>query len=321
MTPEEAFMLAIVESPDDDGLRLIYADWLDDHGQADRSEFIRAQVELARLPNDLRMGVRRRELEARQGHLLRERGQEWARPFRGLVAGLNFWRGFVEAVSARPDVFLEHADAWFQAAPLRQVRFQAAMLQLAQPHVVHPSSVPLLRRLAASPHLARLSALDFTRSYLGDDGVEILAASPRLGRLDSLGLSSNEVGNRGVAALASSPNLSGLTHLELGANHVGQDGGRVLAFSQHVQRLVCLDFCGSPIGDQGVEALAASPNLRRLERLGLARSGMGSGGARALAASPHLSRLKWLDVRDNAIGNKARQAVRRRFGKGKCRFS
>lgn len=34
-------------NPDDDGLRLIYADWLDDQGQAERAEFIRVQIELA----------------------------------------------------------------------------------------------------------------------------------------------------------------------------------------------------------------------------------------------------------------------------------
>ena len=33
MTYEEAFMQAIIESPDDNSLRLIYTDWLDDQGQ------------------------------------------------------------------------------------------------------------------------------------------------------------------------------------------------------------------------------------------------------------------------------------------------
>jgi len=40
-------MLAdIIEHPEDDDLRLIYADWLDDHGEEERAEFIRVQVEL-----------------------------------------------------------------------------------------------------------------------------------------------------------------------------------------------------------------------------------------------------------------------------------
>jgi uncharacterized protein (TIGR02996 family) len=37
----------IVENLDDDGPRLVYADWLDDHGDPERAEFIRVQCRLA----------------------------------------------------------------------------------------------------------------------------------------------------------------------------------------------------------------------------------------------------------------------------------
>jgi uncharacterized protein (TIGR02996 family) len=63
VTHEDAFLADIVENPDDDGVRLIYADWLEDHGQPERAEFIRVQCELARLTED---GPRRQELEARE---------------------------------------------------------------------------------------------------------------------------------------------------------------------------------------------------------------------------------------------------------------
>lgn len=42
----------IAASPDDDTLRLAFADWLDEHGDpadADRAEFVRVQCELERL--------------------------------------------------------------------------------------------------------------------------------------------------------------------------------------------------------------------------------------------------------------------------------
>jgi uncharacterized protein (TIGR02996 family) len=47
---DAAFLEAIADNPDDDTPRLVYADWLDDHGDAHRAEFIRVQCELARLP-------------------------------------------------------------------------------------------------------------------------------------------------------------------------------------------------------------------------------------------------------------------------------
>lgn len=48
MSDEPALLRAIREHPDDDTPRLIYADWLDEHGQPGRAEFIRVQCELSR---------------------------------------------------------------------------------------------------------------------------------------------------------------------------------------------------------------------------------------------------------------------------------
>lgn len=45
----EAFLADIIASPADDTARLIYADWLQDHGEEDRAEFIRVQCEYSRL--------------------------------------------------------------------------------------------------------------------------------------------------------------------------------------------------------------------------------------------------------------------------------
>ena len=45
----EGLLRAILEEPGDDALRLIYADWLEDHGDAARGEFIRVQCELAKI--------------------------------------------------------------------------------------------------------------------------------------------------------------------------------------------------------------------------------------------------------------------------------
>ena len=44
MTDTAAFLRAVCERPADDAPRLVYADWLDEHGAADHAEFIRLQV-------------------------------------------------------------------------------------------------------------------------------------------------------------------------------------------------------------------------------------------------------------------------------------
>lgn len=51
MSDHAAFLRAIIAEPDDDLPRLIFADWLDERGEADRASFIRCQVELARIPD------------------------------------------------------------------------------------------------------------------------------------------------------------------------------------------------------------------------------------------------------------------------------
>jgi uncharacterized protein (TIGR02996 family) len=65
MTQDEAFLQAIIENPDDESLRLVYADYLDE--QCDqRGEFIRVQCALAGLAYD---DPRREALDVREREL------------------------------------------------------------------------------------------------------------------------------------------------------------------------------------------------------------------------------------------------------------
>lgn len=64
MTTEQDLFAAIVATPDDDGPRLVYADWLEEHGDSERCEFIRAQCTWPTLPElvDVSERVEMREL-------------------------------------------------------------------------------------------------------------------------------------------------------------------------------------------------------------------------------------------------------------------
>jgi len=50
MTDRDALWAAVMAAPNDDAPRLVYADWLDEHGEADLAAFVRVQCELARIP-------------------------------------------------------------------------------------------------------------------------------------------------------------------------------------------------------------------------------------------------------------------------------
>lgn len=53
MSEEAAFLLALKANPADDTARLVYADWLDDHDQPRKAEYLRLVAWLARAAGDL----------------------------------------------------------------------------------------------------------------------------------------------------------------------------------------------------------------------------------------------------------------------------
>src|SRR5438477_7893874 len=98
---ELAFLSRIREQPEDNGPRLIFADWLDERGDP-RGEFIRVQCALARLPAD---DPRRADLEQREQTLLAAHQGDWTAPLRGLASDWTYRRGFIAAVSVDASAF------------------------------------------------------------------------------------------------------------------------------------------------------------------------------------------------------------------------
>lgn len=97
--------------PEADAPRLVYADWLDESGAAERAELIRVQCRLARLPWD--EFPESRELRRRASELVRSCGRAWASE--GLPGGLETFgweRGFPETlVLHTPDAMSVARDA------------------------------------------------------------------------------------------------------------------------------------------------------------------------------------------------------------------
>jgi uncharacterized protein (TIGR02996 family) len=338
VTPEQAFLQDIIAHPEDDAPRLIYADWLDDRGQpgdADRAEFIRAQVGLAS------------GRDAAGNTLTKEERKKYARDEETLASvQQGFWReqlwplgvmtfelrrGFPEVVSMAAADFLARGEELFRLAPVRGVR----LMDLAPEHVPALAASPHLSRLttldlswngidaagaqalAASPRLARLTWLNLSYNVICDAGAQALAASPHLARLTTLNLRYNGIDAAGAQALAASPHLRGLTYLNLNWNNIEDAGAQAVAASPHLARLTTLDLSCNNIGDAGARALAASPHLARLNHLYLSGNDIGAEGARALAVSPHLARLTHLYLSGNLVSPAvdleiAREIARRR---------
>ena len=187
MNEGEALLAAILASPDDDTPRLVYADWLDEHDEPERAEFIRLQIALAHAPTIA--------LRAREGALLHAHESAWLSalkaekgPLYGEAHG-KFRRGFIEVVWMSATAFLERATELFVAVPLRELRLTT-------------TTVVQLAELVHSPLFERLAGLDLSDRRMGDTAVIAAllghkAGSLRLLRLRGCGIT--DVGAYGMA--------------------------------------------------------------------------------------------------------------------------
>lgn len=324
LTLEDAFLADIVACPADDAPRLVFADWLEDHGEPDRAEFIRLQVRRAGLPAaDSRHGP----LASREGTLLLAHENAWRAhlPVLEGVTWEDFSRGFVEGAFVESvDVFLQHADTLFNVAPIRRLQIgQVAasdarrLVQtpwLAQLRELNLGNNPALGRagvrvLVGCPHLANLEVLLLHYAALGDDAIGDLTASPHLGNLTELYLSGNELGDPGAVSLGFSLAFPRLRDLDLRDNRIGDAGIRALTFHEMRNALETLWLVNNQIGSAGAWALAGTPQLPRLTRLYLNYNPIGSDGAIAFASSPHRRALRDLDLRNCGIRDQGARAL------------
>src|SRR5262249_30442983 len=130
-----------------------------------------------------------------------EHGKTWAEPLKGLISAWRFFRGFIEEVTLPAETFVKRGGELFALAPVRYVRLTGAAKEM--------------RKLAGSPHLARVTALD---------------------------LINNGIGDRGAITLLGSSHLDGLMLLHLGFNNLTDASGYTLAGAWSFQRLDTLNL-------------------------------------------------------------------------------
>jgi uncharacterized protein (TIGR02996 family) len=244
MTDRETFLRAICDNPTDDTARLVFADWLEEHGDADRGEFIRIEVQIAnRGPDDEIGGRRRAALFARRAELLKAHAREWLEPFLGCAKEAGFERGFVAEVEATADMFLTHGERWMTLTPLTRVRFTGTLVVAGD---AEPSCYRA-EQLFSCPLLARLGTIDLETNHITPDDMRRLAAYPDLSRLRELVLAWNRLGSEGAAILAGMPQLRGLEELNLLGNGITGAGARALAQSPYLGGLKELRITKNPI--------------------------------------------------------------------------
>lgn len=285
MRGEDAFVLSILDHPDDDTHRLVFADWLDDHGRASHAELIRVQCELARLPKrsrDPNVKARRATLAAREKALLRlpEFFPKWPAgvptpqydSFKNVTGStpVRYERGFIPRLRLMDGEMM--APEW-AVSPWRTLLDEGKALAIDLSGDQGGFQTGLLfdpyemADLAGNPSLLRVTRLDLFEGRLTADNLGVLAQSPLLTQLREIWFGDCTISPKVLRTLVTSPVITQLRHLFMAPAYL-ERGGR----------------------ERGVgplwEVVAAAPHMASLDRLWI--DSLDNRAAEALLASPHL---------------------------------
>lgn len=322
MSQDEAFRRDILANPDDDAVRLIYADWLDEHGNRARAELIRVQCRLAQLEA---IDAERIDLEDRAEELLRLHQGRWLeeipqalrqrwelhRPGIGgtffpddvpqaLRPSLEFRRGFVERAACSLTTWRDHIEELIAVAPIREVTFEDHPFFPADPW----------RHL---PHIGRLRHVQLL--ICGEDRLAAFLGDNDLRRMESLRVAYPIPGwgdASGVFACLASAELTNLRTLSVYLAD-GRAKTPGLAWRQFMEgpllpRLQSLQLSFG-VDDEQMRGLFETPRLGQLRLLNLDSSGLSTEGARALARCEHLADLRSLNLSRTNIRQKGIAAL------------
>jgi uncharacterized protein (TIGR02996 family) len=293
---------ACKDEPDDDSIRLVLADWLEEHGDADRAEFIRLQVAMAHHYGD---EPEQPEMEVRANELESQFSEQWLGPLRQLYVNAHFDRGLIE-VRATPRQLLDHSPfdlpdevlPWIEGLYLHEGKEGRADLLAS-------SAMGAFARLDLVGPMFRPSP----GGRISDKGFSRLLANPHLTHLRSLKVSYQGLTAASAEALARSERLIGLRHLHLDNNPLGAEGGRALVSGPLLSSITRIDLSDTGLGPEGIAALAASLHVASLRVLALDKERLGAEGGRALAHSPSLGGLSELRLQCAEIDLEALRAL------------
>ncbi len=256
MTDRDALLAAIIENPEEDTPRLMFADWLQENGATARGEFIRLQVEAAHAEP---FSPQARTHEAAAQKLLQRHVGVWADHISERVCGQRFARGFVEHVSVNAATFARDAAPLFAAEPIRSLQVE---------RFTYTTPPPPLDALFNLPQMTRVTRLDFSKLGLQPDEFgSFTFAWPRFSAITDLSLRNTAVSVPWLGKLLTGPELPALAGLDFAHDaHLGRVLATELPKASH-RRLTTLDLSAVVFASDQIQKALASRCLRAMEEL------------------------------------------------------
>ena len=234
LSQHEAFLRAIYDVPEDDTPRLVYADFLEEHGDPDKAAYIRYEIEAARAEDS-----RRAELEAARQALIGHHniGGHGLWPWyedhtvRGLpVATMPTPMSLRAELLADPDAYrqsvVRHFPEWFgttaaklHLTPIRPERIEVLLALPFTQRVTEWDFGGHVQEVTAGPDTedgGTFGLIDMVETpVITVAGVEALAGLRAARRITTLVLTHNNLDNDAARALVRSPYLANLKKLDL----------------------------------------------------------------------------------------------------------
>lgn len=306
-TDDLTYTKAIIENPDDTGLRLEYANWLEQRGEP-LGEFIRIQCQLSQLGPDSSEVA---ELRKREGQLLDEYERLWCDPLPRMTTGWHWDRGFVNRIEMGVKQF-KHFRTICHLFPVQH-------LSLFGPF---RNGKPRVSSIAESTCLSRLKSFGLHKGYyaVGAEEIHEFARSPHIRNLSSLHLHENTFGADGVRSLAASPQLGRLNHLSIScygfnrSDYVGYEGLSLILDSPYLKNVTNLSLRNCLLDDSCCGLLVRSSRSKPFVRIDLSHNSIGDTGLAMLAESGFLEGVESIDLRDNRMSKMAARVAEAQFG-------
>lgn len=322
---QAALWETIRENPHDDAPRLIYSDWLEEHDDPARAEFIRRQIADERALAEGRRDESFRQNRARANQLLRSHRERWWTPLHQFLDRTEFRRGFPSPKfdSRHFRSLIQLTRHYHDVIPEWRLTMESGVNRLLE-YATHScfrmavalellSDIPnpaILAPYLNAPNLLNIWSLSLGMERIRTGHLEVLVDSPLPGQLREFAITRpSSINFSHLRSALRGREFPHLHSLELIGQQITDDVLEKMDEVLPLRRFRRLNLRRNLIGPGGIDCLMAVAGESRLHSLTLSENQLDDEMAFQLADSPALVGLRHLDLEHNRIGHEGIRAI------------
>ena len=272
----------IIEEPESDEARLIFADWLEEQGDFNRAEFIRVQCSVEHVPF---WKPEWSELKAREKELWQANQQQWTEGINLKTINYRFRRGFVDRVILSRGMTINSVKKMVELFPT----IQSLKLKTQKD----------LEQFGTLPWFGRLRQLNLACTGIKQPELEKVITKSNLQQLTSLNLHANTIGGSGASMIMDVDVMPNLKKLSLSSTALNSSRVAKRIFnSPKFRQLDWLDIAGNWTMDaaSGINSVFDKQPSSNLEFLEMGWGTSAAGSLQPFIRSEAFKTIKHLNI-------------------------